>query len=276
MDGSTTVMTESTTTAERTGLFSADTTWSTVTTSLSREEKRTIVMKSTDVKKTLSSEHTTIASRLSTTSRGGVVSSTRNTSTAKQTTTAKPTKLSTTAGRTTIPQPSTTTHRETASTTAAQPMPLRFTTRQATTGEIGTYTDEAYLTIISIDTVATDGVYRIPAAIDGVPVAHVLPTAFQDGRIAPTVKKVVIPATVRRIQDYTFGHCDNLTDVYFQGDYIEVNASTFCRQGVLYPTQDATVHSTETCHTGSNTTIRYYAEKWWFFRWQAWDGQVDF
>ena len=115
-----------------------------------------------------------------------------------------------------------------------------------------TFPDNA-IVITDVTTPAKNGVYVIPAEIDGKPVVAIMGLAFCNENVASTVKKVVVPASVKTIWGNAFVNCYNLTDIYFLGNSIYVENSAFAntenRTGTL------TIHCSSSCN---DRNLRYY------------------
>lgn len=69
---------------------------------------------------------------------------------------------------------------------------------------------------------SSSGIYEIPSELGGMKVAAIMPSAFCADNISKTVKKVVIPSTVRTIWEGAFSECYNLSDIYLVPEYIEL------------------------------------------------------
>ncbi len=109
------------------------------------------------------------------------------------------------------------------------------------------------IVITEIKTPSSNGEYVIPETIDGKQVLAVMSLAFCDTNVNQTVKKVIVPATVKTIWANAFANCYNLTDVYLQGSSIYIDPHAFAdatkRNGKL------TIHCSSTC---SDRNFRYY------------------
>lgn len=131
-----------------------------------------------------------------------------------------------------------------------------------------------YYTITDVETVAEDGVYIIPEEINGVKVVSIATNAFCKEQIAKTVKKVVIPSSVRLLQDYSFSKCTNLTDIYFCGNIIDAYYSAFLKS--YYSDElcsNFTVHCSKECR---DSLFRKYSSSNYEYPYQEWDGVIDF
>ena len=109
------------------------------------------------------------------------------------------------------------------------------------------------IVITGVQTAASDGIYTIPQEIDGKRVGAIMPNAFCDSKISQTVKKIVVPATIKTIWQNAFSNCYNLTDIYVEGKIIDIFESAFAdksnRTGAL------TIHCTYDC---KNFDYKYY------------------
>ncbi len=110
---------------------------------------------------------------------------------------------------------------------------VTYTYRDATTvdcfptGYTPIYTPENVIVITGVNSIASNGVYIVPEKIDGKKVAAIMSSAFCDESISKTVKKVVLPPTVRTIWHNAFSKCYNLTDIYIQSEVIGIYESAF-------------------------------------------------
>lgn len=100
------------------------------------------------------------------------------------------------------------------------------------------------IVIIGVLQPATDGVYDIPAYIDGKKVIAIGANAFYGS----SAKVVYIPETVRNIWNYAFYGCQ-LTDVYFRGESIYTESMAF--EG------NFNLHCSATC---DDRSYRYYKD----------------
>lgn len=109
------------------------------------------------------------------------------------------------------------------------------------------------IVITGVSSPSSDGIYVIPEKINGKKVGAIMPSAFNDPAISSTVKKVVIPATVRSIWQNAFSNCYNLTDIYIYSKVVEIYENSFAdvskRNGSL------TIHCTRDCR---NFGFYYY------------------
>lgn len=107
------------------------------------------------------------------------------------------------------------------------------------------------IVITGVSVAASDGIYDIPDTIDGKKVGGIMPYAFCDSAISQTVKKVIVPNTVKTIWQNAFSSCYNLTDIYLRGRAIDIFETAFVsknnRNGTL------TIHCSSDC-----TNFNYY------------------
>lgn len=116
------------------------------------------------------------------------------------------------------------------------------------------YSDvEGTVVITGVKEALESGEYVIPETIGGKRVIAIMGNAFNDEQIRDTVKKIVVPASVKTIWDHAFSMCYNLTDIYFCGDAIYTSPYAFAlasrRTGTL------TIHCSENC---TDRNFRYY------------------
>ncbi len=125
------------------------------------------------------------------------------------------------------------------------------------------------IVITGIKTPAADGIYRIPATIDGKTVIAIAPLGIYESGYAQTVKAVYVPAQLRTIWDNAFTGCYNLTDIYLYGKSVYIGdafPAVSKRNGTL------TIHCAYDC---SNRDLRYYrniAESYYDARYEEWNG----
>ena len=124
--------------------------------------------------------------------------------------------------------------------------------------------------ITGVATPASDGIYRVPATIDGKRVITIQSDAFCAANVKNTVKQVYLPASVRTVKDRAFNACVNLTDIYFSATSIYVSDLAFApkeqRSGTL------TIHCAYAC---GNRDLRYYrniADDYYDAVFEEWNG----
>ncbi len=128
---------------------------------------------------------------------------------------------------------------------------------------------ENSVVITGVKTASANGEYKIPDTIDGKKVIAIMGLAFCDESISNTVKKVIVPSTVKTIWNNAFANCYNLTDIYFCGNsiYTESNAfpETSKRNGTL------TIHCSAAC---SDRSYRYYKNiaSYYDAEYEEWNG----
>ena len=103
------------------------------------------------------------------------------------------------------------------------------------------------IVITGVSCAASDGIYTIPEEIDGKRVGAIMPNAFCDAAISSTVKKVVVPSTVKTIWQNAFSSCNNLTDIYLLGKTINIFETAFA--DVSNRTGTLTIHCARDCKT---------------------------
>ena len=128
---------------------------------------------------------------------------------------------------------------------------------------------ENAVVIIGVKTPSSSGEYIVPETIDNKKVIAIMGLAFCDDNIKHTVKKVVVPASVKTIWGNAFANCYNLTDIYFRGQSIYVEGNAFAaktnRTGTL------TIHCSYNC---SDRNLRYYRNSASNYNalYEEWDG----
>lgn len=119
-----------------------------------------------------------------------------------------------------------------------------------------------HIVITGVNTLSSDGTYRIPAYIDGQKVITIAKNAFAGSG----ARKVYVPDTVQCIRDFAFYGCP-LTDLYYAGEFLELSSYS------LYDLPAGlTIHCSATCHDGSYCKFKDYAESYWGCKWEEWNG----
>lgn len=113
--------------------------------------------------------------------------------------------------------------------------------------------------ITKVEYIEPSGNYVVPEYIDGKKVAAIMPYAFTDDEISPTVKSVSLPATIKSIWNNAFSGCYNLTDLYLKSRAVEIYVDTFPavseRSGVL------TFHCSRDCRDFNYYYYRNISDK---------------
>lgn len=125
------------------------------------------------------------------------------------------------------------------------------------------------IVITGVQTAASDGIYTIPQEIDGKRVGAIMHNAFCDLAISKTVKKVVIPATVKTIWQNAFSNCYNLTDIYIAGKTLDIFESAFADKSNR--TAQLTIHCAYDCKTFGFYYYRNIADNYDAL-YQEWNG----
>ncbi len=114
------------------------------------------------------------------------------------------------------------------------------------------------IVITGISQQSSDGIYDIPAYIDGKKVIAIVANAFSGSN----VKVVYVPSTAKSIWNHAFAGC-GLTDIYFRGNSIYAEGSAF-------PT-GITIHCSASC---SDRNFRYYKDCAVDYgaTWEEWNG----
>ena len=137
-------------------------------------------------------------------------------------------------------------------------------------GNIPAYPVENVIVITGVSTAASDGVYIIPETIDGKKVAAIMPSAFCDPEIKDTVKKVVVPSSLKTIWQNAFSDCYNLTDIYLRGSTIDILESAFANSSKR--TSKLTIHCSRDCKTSAFYYYRNIAQNY-DADYQQWNGE---
>lgn len=125
------------------------------------------------------------------------------------------------------------------------------------------------IVITGVTTAASDGIYNIPEEIDGKRVGAIMPNAFCDAAISSTVKKVVVPTSVKTIWQNAFSNCYNLTDIYLRGTTINIFETAFA--DVSNRTGTLTIHCARDCKTFGFYYYRNIADNYDAL-YQEWNG----
>lgn len=150
-------------------------------------------------------------------------------------------------------------------TEATQPEPPKpqpvYTYRAARSGDEfnATYQNAGNdIVITGIAQSAPDGVYDIPAYIDGQRVIAITANAFSNSN----AQVVYIPASLRYIHNYAFSSCP-LTDIYFRGNSIRMENQAF--------SGTPTIHCSSNCE---NRNFYYYKNiaPDYGATWEEWNG----
>ena len=143
----------------------------------------------------------------------------------------------------------------TATTTPSETTTITYIYRAAKYGDdfsVGANLENSVV-ITGVKTASANGEYKIPDTIDDKKVIAIMGLAFCDESISNTVKKVIVPSTVKTIWNNAFANCYNLTDIYFCGNSIYTESNAFPeaskRNGTL------TIHCSANC---SDRNYRYY------------------
>jgi len=114
------------------------------------------------------------------------------------------------------------------------------------------------IVITGISQQSSDGIYDIPAYIDGKKVIAIVANAFSGSN----AQVVYVPATAKSIWDHAFAGC-GLTDIYFRGNSIYA-------EGRAFPT-GITIHCSASC---SDRNFRYYKDCAVNYgaTWEEWNG----
>lgn len=132
------------------------------------------------------------------------------------------------------------------------------------------YPYEGKIVITKITVAAKNGVYSIPSEIEGKPVMAIMPLAFYEGGIASSVKKVIVPESIKTIHDNVFAGCSNLTDVYYKGNSIYTYPDAFkgCPDNIV-------LHCSADCN---DRNFRYYKNSAsdYGLTYKEWNGVIDF
>lgn len=121
------------------------------------------------------------------------------------------------------------------------------------TGYDTVYAPENAIVITKVNYKEKSGNYVIPDSIDGKRVGAIMPFAFCDASISPTVKSVTLPQSVKTIWSNAFRDCYNLTDIYIKSGTIGIYTDAFPETSKRANT--LTIHCAKDCR---NFDYYYY------------------
>ncbi|MBR6514918.1 MAG: leucine-rich repeat protein [Clostridia bacterium] len=107
------------------------------------------------------------------------------------------------------------------------------------------------IVIIGIEKPSESGIYNIPDMIDGKRVIAIDSLAFSGDEICKTVKKVILPETVRTLWENVFAGCVNMSDIYLTGESIHIDVNAFSESR----NTELKIHCSDVC---DDRNFRYY------------------
>lgn len=176
-------------------------------------------------------------------------------------TTTPSTSSSTTVSTTTKPTTAKPTTTPTTLPTASNEVQYLYRAAKAGDDFSATYQNPGnHIVITGVGFPSLDGIYDIPAMIDGKTVVAIMSNAF----FGSGATKIFIPDSIQTIHDHAFNSCA-LTDVYFRGDAI------FCYPNA-FP-KNFTLHCSAECH---DRNLRYYKSSAGNYHatWEEWNGEA--
>ncbi len=132
------------------------------------------------------------------------------------------------------------------------------------------------ITITGIKKQSSNGIYKIPETIDGKKVVAIGRLAFwSEDMPNNNMKKIVIPASVKSINEVAFAGCTSLTDVYYCGDSIHTDARAFYKNSYNIVSSNIKLHCGYNC---DDMNFRYYRNTAsnYGVTYCQWDGVIDF
>lgn len=120
------------------------------------------------------------------------------------------------------------------------------------------------IVITGVNGRSPNGEYTIPSYIDGMRVRAIMPEAF----IGTNVTKVRLGANIEIIWYDAFSECDDLTDIYFAGEYLDIWPDAFPHMNSL--DNQPTIHCSATCH---DADMRLY-KNMTSLNWEEWNGEL--
>lgn len=115
------------------------------------------------------------------------------------------------------------------------------------------YPTDNCVVVTGITSKSSDGTYTIPETLDGKKVIAIMCGAFSGDNIHDSVKRVIVPATVKTIWNGSFSLCRNMTDIYYCGSSIFTESAAFADKSIR--TGTLTIHCSYDC---SDRNYRYY------------------
>lgn len=143
---------------------------------------------------------------------------------------------------------------------------IRFEYHLAEAEDLGLsdYTNENNeIVITGIYGKSPTGEYIIPSYIDGKRVLAIMEEAF----LGTNVKKVWLGATIEIILSGAFYDCDDLTDIYFAGEYLNMWPDALPHRPLE---EKLTIHCSATCHNADMRPYKDMAN----LNWEEWDGEL--
>lgn len=129
---------------------------------------------------------------------------------------------------------------------------------------------ENHVVITGVSGIASNGIYEIPETIDGKKVVAVMQSAFSNPDVSASVKKIVLPTTMRSVWENAFSDCYNLTDIYFRSKSISVSEQAFA--DVSKRTSKLTIHCSSDCKDARYYYYRTVATKNYNANYLEWNG----
>ncbi len=124
--------------------------------------------------------------------------------------------------------------------------------------------------ITGVSGVSKTGEYVVPSTLGGKKVVAIGKNAFCSEQVKNTVRKVVLPETVKTIQEYAFYNCYNLTDLYLKGNAVG-------NTGVFLPEKSKrnytiTIHCSAQCNDRNFRTYKTLCEFYGWAKFEEWNG----
>ncbi len=132
-----------------------------------------------------------------------------------------------------------------------------------------TITENAVV-ITGVSAVSKTGEYIVPESIGGKKVVAIMNLAFCAENVRDTVKKVVLPASVKTIHEFAFYHCRNMTDLYLKGNavgYMGPFLPDRSKQG-----DPVTIHCSAKCTDRDLRTYKTACEMYGLANFEEWNG----
>ncbi|MDO4608263.1 MAG: leucine-rich repeat protein [Clostridia bacterium] len=134
------------------------------------------------------------------------------------------------------------------------------------------YTDKIVIT--GVKNASDDGNYKIPETIDGKTV-YTLDSNMFSNIDAATVKRVMVPSSVKFIHSFTFAGCKNLTEVYYLGKLIYTEDYAFCNNYNEIASTKINLYCYADCSNGDFRYYKTFAEHFGV-TYKEWDGVLPF
>lgn len=137
-------------------------------------------------------------------------------------------------------------------------------------GDYFDYTSSDDLVIIGLKNATPDGVYNVPAFIDGKRVVGIMAAAFSGSN----AKKIILGENITRVNQYAFSGCYDIEEVYIKSDALYLSRSAFTEASSRHC--QLTIYCSTTCMVDDSLygerylkdLVRVYSAEW-----KEWNGE---